>query len=47
MVVIPEMMSNLGLTTTALVTAGGLLYTVGAVIYGIRRPARQTVFGYQ
>ncbi len=46
-VVMPEMMSDLGITATALVAAGGLLYTVGAVIYALRRPnPSPTVFGY-
>lgn len=46
-VVMPEMMSDLGITATALVAAGGLLYTVGAVIYAMRRPnPSPTVFGY-
>ena len=36
-----------GITATALVAAGGLLYTVGAVIYAMRRPdPSPTVFGY-
>ena len=46
-VVMPEMMSDLGITATALVAGGGLLYTVGAVIYAMRRPdPSPTVFGY-
>ena len=46
-IVMPEMMSDLGITATALVAAGGLLYTVGAVIYAMRRPdPSPTVFGY-
>ena len=46
-VVMPEMMSDLGITATALVAGGGLLYTVGAVIYALRRPdPSPTVFGY-
>lgn len=46
-IVMPEMMADLGITATALVAAGGLLYTVGAVIYAMRRPdPSPTVFGY-
>ena len=45
--VMPEMMSDLGITATALVAGGGLLYTVGAIIYAMRRPdPSPTVFGY-
>lgn len=43
----PDMAGHLGLTATAMVAAGGLLYTVGAVVYAIQRPnPSPTVFGY-
>jgi hemolysin III len=43
----PDMSSELGLTATALVAAGGLLYTIGAVVYAVRRPdPSPAVFGY-
>jgi len=45
--VLPDMIDRLGLTATLLVAAGGLLYTVGAVVYALRRPdPAPTVFGY-
>ena len=37
-VVFPELMSALDLTPIVLFGAGGLLYSVGAVIYALRRP---------
>jgi len=43
----PQLISRLGVLPTALVAAGGVLYTVGAVIYALRRPDPvPTVFGY-
>ncbi len=43
----PQMLSDLGITATALVAAGGLLYTVGAVVYALKRPdPAPRVFGY-
>ena len=43
----PEMIDEIGVTGTALVSAGGLLYTVGAVIYAFKRPNPvPRVFGY-
>jgi hemolysin III len=43
----PELVAALGLTATAMVAAGGLLYTAGAVIYTLRRPDPvPAVFGY-
>ena len=43
----PDMAGDLGITATAMVAAGGLLYTVGAVVYASRRPdPSPTVFGY-
>lgn len=44
---IPDMTSDLGVTAMILVATGGLLYTIGAVVYAIRRPnPSPTVFGY-
>ena len=46
-VTIPQMLSRAGVGAVALVVIGGLLYTVGAVIYAVRRPdPRPAVFGY-
>src|SRR3954453_13450735 len=43
----PDMLDRLGVTPTALVAAGGVLYTVGAVVYALRRPdPAPQVFGY-
>ena len=43
----PQMLSSLGITATSLVAAGGVLYTVGAVVYALRRPdPAPRVFGY-
>jgi hemolysin III len=43
----PELWSNLGVAGTLLVAAGGLLYTVGAVVYATQRPdPNPAVFGY-
>jgi len=43
----PQLASNLGITATAMVAAGGILYTVGAVVYAVHRPNPvPTVFGY-
>jgi hemolysin III len=43
----PELLARIGVTATALVVVGGLLYTVGAVVYALRRPdPAPTVFGY-
>jgi hemolysin III len=43
----PQLISRLGVLPTALVAAGGVLYTVGAVIYALRRPDPvPAVFGY-
>jgi hemolysin III len=46
-VVYPQILSRAGLLATALVSAGGLCYTVGAVAYARRRPDPfPAVFGY-
>jgi hemolysin III len=43
----PQLASSLGITGMALVAAGGVLYTAGAVIYALRRPDPvPAVFGY-
>jgi hemolysin III len=43
----PQLLAEIGVTATALVAAGGLLYTVGAVVYARRRPDPvPAVFGY-
>jgi hemolysin III len=43
----PELYDALGLTAVAMVAAGGVLYTAGAVIYATRRPDPvPAVFGY-
>jgi len=43
----PTMLDELGITGTALVAIGGLLYTAGALVYAFQRPnPAPTVFGY-
>jgi hemolysin III len=43
----PQLVSDAGVGAVALLAAGGLLYTAGAVIYAIRRPdPLPKVFGY-
>jgi hemolysin III len=43
----PELWSEMGVTGTLLVAAGGLLYTAGAVVYATQRPdPSPRVFGY-
>ena len=43
----PELLSKLGVTATAMVAAGGVLYTLGAVVYARKRPdPAPAVFGY-
>ena len=43
----PDLLSDLGVTATVMVAVGGVLYTVGAVVYALRRPdPSPTVFGY-
>ena len=43
----PELLDKVGITGTALVAAGGVLYTVGAVVYALKRPdPAPRVFGY-
>ncbi|MEZ5120207.1 MAG: hemolysin III family protein [Solirubrobacterales bacterium] len=44
---LPELLDHAGVTATALLMAGGLLYTAGAVVYALRRPDPiPAVFGY-
>ncbi len=43
----PQLVAELGLTATSLVVVGGALYTVGAVVYALKRPdPAPAVFGY-
>jgi hemolysin III len=43
----PQMIDRIGITGTALVAAGGILYSAGAVIYATKRPnPAPKVFGY-
>jgi hemolysin III len=43
----PDLIDELGITATAMVGAGGVLYTIGAVVYAAKRPDPvPTVFGY-
>jgi len=45
--VVPDLVSEVGVAASAMVGVGGLFYTVGAVIYALRRPDPiPTVFGY-
>jgi hemolysin III len=47
LVAFPQMLDKIGVTGTALVAAGGLLYSVGAIIYATKRPNPvPKVFGY-
>jgi hemolysin III len=44
---VPQLLSHAGVGAVALLFAGGLLYSAGAVIYALRRPdPRPKVFGY-
>jgi hemolysin III len=43
----PDMIERMGVTATMLVAVGGLLYTLGALVYAFRRPdPAPSVFGY-
>jgi hemolysin III len=43
----PQLLADIGVTATTLVAVGGLLYTIGAVVYALRRPDPvPSVFGY-
>jgi hemolysin III len=44
---VPDLLDGLGIVATLMVAGGGILYTVGAVVYALRRPdPAPTVFGY-
>ena len=44
---VPHLLDGLGPTATLLVATGGLLYTVGALVYALRRPdPAPTIFGF-
>lgn len=46
-VALPQILDHAGSTATALVAAGGLCYTLGALVYALRRPdLLPGVFGY-
>jgi hemolysin III len=46
-IAMPQMLDRLGVLGVALVVAGGVLYSVGAVVYARKRPdPAPTVFGY-
>ncbi len=46
-IIFPQLVDGVGWTAIALVLAGGLLYTVGGLVYAFRRPNPfPTVFGY-
>jgi hemolysin III len=43
----PSLFDSLGVTPTVLIALGGVLYTIGAVVYAVRRPdPAPAVFGY-
>ena len=43
----PALFHDLGVTPTMLIALGGVLYTIGAVVYAVRRPdPAPAVFGY-
>jgi len=43
----PQLVSGMGVLATALMLAGGVIYTAGAVVYALHRPDPvPTVFGY-
>jgi hemolysin III len=44
---LPQLIEHAGVTATAVLGAGGLLYTIGAVVYALQRPDPiPAVFGY-
>jgi hemolysin III len=46
-VAVPQIVEASGVSGTMLVAAGGILYTLGALVYAVRRPDfAPTVFGY-
>jgi hemolysin III len=36
--VFPDLLRNAGVAAFALIAAGGVIYTLGAVVYGLKRP---------
>jgi hemolysin III len=43
----PQLFASLGITGGLLIVAGGLSYSAGAAVYGLRRPdPAPAVFGY-
>jgi hemolysin III len=43
----PDLIDELGITATVMIGLGGILYTLGAVVYALRRPdPAPAVFGY-
>lgn len=47
LVTVPDLLDGLGLTATLLVATAGLLYTVGALVYALRRPdPAPAIFGF-
>jgi hemolysin III len=46
-IIFPQLIDGVGWDGTALVLAGGLFYTLGGLVYALRRPdPLPTVFGY-
>jgi hemolysin III len=46
-VVLPQLFRNMSVTGSVLVVAGGLLYTLGAIVFAMKRPdPNPAVFGY-
>ncbi|MGH2597183.1 MAG: PAQR family membrane homeostasis protein TrhA [Actinomycetota bacterium] len=46
-IVLPQLFRNMSLTGSVLVVAGGLLYTLGAIVFASKRPdPNPAVFGY-
>jgi hemolysin III len=46
-VILPQLFRNLSVTASVLVVAGGLLYTLGAIVFATKRPdPNPAVFGY-
>ena len=45
--VMPTLLHNGGVAALVLIAAGGLLYTIGGIVYGLKRPdPAPAVFGY-
>jgi hemolysin III len=46
-IALPQLFSSLGVAAAVLVVVGGLLYTLGAIVYSVRRPDPfPAIFGY-